>query len=389
MKLAPNQETYLNLKRAIESFEAAVKKKAYRNFKEHYLQTVNNLASSYYQLAEVTDSLKFYQKAIRFYHEAGKINSPRQFPLQYATAQINLGNAYFALTKGQRADARYDRENCQKTIFTLEEALKYQINETAPSSTQALALNNLGCACYIMATGEPMGNNKIIQLAYRELLKVRKFEQIPPRYAYAQYNYHLETGHPSVTGLEDKANYCKRAVETLQEALKIYNQTEFPIEYATVQNNLGNAYFRLTEIDYQSKNFKYAIEAYQQALIVWSPELLPILSANTYNNLGNAYLKLAKIEDQVGNCQKAAQAFEKTLEVYILKQYPLNFAIAQDNLKTAYSMISELENSLEIYKQTFQACEAALKVFTKRRFPKKYRLLKYEVDNLVKLLIYQ
>ncbi|MGQ9595689.1 MAG: CHAT domain-containing protein, partial [Anaerolineae bacterium] len=57
-----------------------------------------------------------------------------------------------------------------------------------------------------------------------------------------------------------------RAIEAYRQALTVYTPETAPLEYATTQNNLGNAYSDLAQVREREANLGRAIEAYRQAL---------------------------------------------------------------------------------------------------------------------------
>jgi tetratricopeptide (TPR) repeat protein len=60
----------------------------------------------------------------------------------------------------------------------------------------------------------------------------------------------------------------KISIKAYEEALKVTTLDRFPMQYATTQNNLGNAYSTLAEVEAKAENCKKAIEAYEEALKV-------------------------------------------------------------------------------------------------------------------------
>ena len=72
------------------------------------------------------------------------------------------------------------------------------------------------------------------------------------------------------------------AIECYQQALRFYTPESDPHRYATVQNNLGNAYAEQPTGD-RARNLALAIECYQQALrfriprdrAIWIPKDSP------------------------------------------------------------------------------------------------------------------
>ncbi|MBS9771888.1 MAG: CHAT domain-containing protein, partial [Trichodesmium erythraeum GBRTRLIN201] len=94
-----------------------------------------------------------------------------------------------------------------------------------------------------------------------------------------------------------------------QQALLVYTQTDFPIDWATTQNNLGSAYSQRIKGD-QAQNIEAAIVAYQQALQVRTLEVYPIDHLQTTRNLGNLYFDNQNWQLAADNYKKAITAVE-------------------------------------------------------------------------------
>ena len=61
-----------------------------------------------------------------------------------------------------------------------------------------------------------------------------------------------------------------------------------PLDWATTQNNLGNALKTLGERESGTARLEEAVAAYREALEEWTRERVPLDWAMTQNNLGNA-----------------------------------------------------------------------------------------------------
>jgi tetratricopeptide (TPR) repeat protein len=86
-----------------------------------------------------------------------------------------------------------------------------------------------------------------------------------------------------------------------------------PLQYATTQNNLGNAYAALPTGD-RAANLERAIECYREALRAYTPEAAPLGYAMIQNNLGMAYLYLPT-GDRTANLQQALEYAEAALRI--------------------------------------------------------------------------
>ena len=375
-KLSQYIEPDVNCKKAIKSYEEALKVYTLERFPMDYAMTQNNLGIAYSMLAEVENKADNCKKAIKACEEALKVYTLERFPTDYAMTQNNLGNAYRTL-----AEVENKADNCKKAIKSYKEALKVYTLERFPMD-YAMTQNNLGIAYSMLAEVENKADNckKAIK-ACEEALKVRTLERLPMDYAMTQNN--LGNAYGMLAEVENKAKNCKKAINAYEEALKVYTLERFPMDYARTQNNLGNAYRMLAEVENKAENCKKAIKACEEALKVRTLERLPMDYAMTQNNLGNAYGRPAEVENKADNCKKAIKAYEEALKVYTLERLPMDYAMTQNNLGTAYSMLAEVENKAENCKKAIEAYEKALMVFTREKFPEIYPFVE---QNLRKLL---
>ncbi len=233
-----------------------------------YITAQNNIGNAYRTLAEVEDKALNFKRAIEEYHHALKIATVNQFPIQYVMTQNNIGNAYRTL-----ADVEDKALNCKKAIG-----------------------------------------------AYEKALRVTPVEQFPIQYAMTQNN--IGVAYRRLAEVEDKAQNCKKSIEEYHHALKIVTIEQFPMDYAMTQNNIGIAYGILAEVEDKNQNCKKAIEAFQNAFKVTHVEQFPIEYAMVQNNIGKAYGELAKVEDKNQNCKKAIEAYQNALKIFTAESYP-------------------------------------------------------------------
>ena len=82
-----------------------------------------------------------------------------------------------------------------------------------------------------------------------------------------------------------------RAIECYQWALRVYNEAEFPTDWAMIQNDLGLAHWMLPTGD-RTANRTRAIKYFRAAFRVYTEADSPVHWAMTQNVLGNAYRNL-------------------------------------------------------------------------------------------------
>jgi tetratricopeptide (TPR) repeat protein len=163
----------------------------------------------------------------------------------------------------------------------------------------------------------------------------------------------------------------QRAIECYQAALRIYTEETAPQEWATTQNNLGNAYSDLPTGD-QGENLRRAIERYEAALRVYTEEAAPRDWAMTQNNLGIAYANLPT-GDRGENLRRAMEYYEAALRVYTEEAAPHDWAMTQSNLGAAYQKLPTGDRG-ENLRLAIERYEAALRVRTEEAAPHQWAM---------------
>ncbi|HWP47239.1 MAG TPA: tetratricopeptide repeat protein [Candidatus Limnocylindrales bacterium] len=85
----------------------------------------------------------------------------------------------------------------------------------------------------------------------------------------------LNPGKEKMKDPDISATCLQQMIKDYEEALEVYTMDHFPVQYATLQHNLGNAYRKLAEIENRNENLKRALEAYEEALKVFTKEKFP------------------------------------------------------------------------------------------------------------------
>ena len=85
-------------------------------------------------------------------------------------------------------------------------------------------------------------------------------------------------------------------------------------------------------------NWNKAIQAFQKSLKVYTIEDFPMDYATSQNNLGAAYGTLAGIKDKTENCNKAIKAFQESLKVYTKEKFPEVYRKIEKNIKNVYKL---------------------------------------------------
>jgi tetratricopeptide (TPR) repeat protein len=90
-------------------------------------------------------------------------------------------------------------------------------------------------------------------------------------------------------------------VAAYRAVLQEYTRDRFPLEWATTQNNLGDALLKLGEEESGTGHMGEAVAAFRAALQERTRERVPLEWAGTQNNLGNALAELGEREPGTGH----------------------------------------------------------------------------------------
>ncbi len=121
--------------------------------------------------------------------------------------------------------------------------------------------------------------------AYQRALRTFEATRHPVEFAILQNN--LATAFLAMSVTDERARLREAlAVQCFEEGLKAVTLIDHPAEYAMLQNNLGNALQYASSTHAMENNLR-AIAAYDEALKVRSPSSTPLEYANTMANKAN------------------------------------------------------------------------------------------------------
>ncbi|HLP87754.1 MAG TPA: hypothetical protein VK184_03980 [Nostocaceae cyanobacterium] len=182
--------------------------------------------------------------------------------------------------------------------------------------------------------------------AYHQALGVFTWQDYPQEYAILYNN--IAIAYLSMPMPSERENLRQGlAVQSFETALQHINLIDHPREYAMLQNNLGNALQYLVS-SHPIENNLQAIAAYNEALKVRNPKDTPLEYANTISNKANALFNLPDDPEkpELGNLQNLLQA----------KAY-------YQEASQIFTQNKQLEQA-EIISQSLQDIEAEIQAFT-------------------------
>ncbi|MEL6342417.1 MAG: hypothetical protein AAFV53_04750 [Myxococcota bacterium] len=116
------------------------------------------------------------------------------------------------------------------------------------------------------------------------------------------------------------------AIQAYQRALRFFNATQHPREYAILHNNLATAYLSM-RMDPQRGPLReaLAVQSFQEALRCVTLESDPVEYAMLQNNLGNA-LQATRTTRPFEHLTRAVEAYDEALKVRTAYDTPVEFA---------------------------------------------------------------
>ena len=145
------------------------------------------------------------------------------------------------------------------------------------------------------------------------------------------------------------------AVAAYRTALDVYTRADLPQQWATTQNNLGNALQRQGERTSGEEGMRLlaeAVAAYRTALDVRTRADLPQDWAMTQNNLGvalKAQALLSSVEQREPLLREAIEALQQALAEHPYEYLPHDWAQTQNNLAKTYDALQDWEHAAECY----------------------------------------
>lgn len=349
---------------------------------DNLAESQKNLAALYTQRIKgnKADNL---QKALEYGNLALTEYTREKYPSDWAHLQIALGNIYLEPIMKEEAD------NIEKSIEHHQEALKVFTYQDFPFEW-ASCQHNLGEAYRYRLLEEKAENIEIAINYYKNALKeykLKKHSLSDVEFARTK-NCLGEAYRERIRG--DQVENLEIAITHYLEALNKYNRQDFPWDWASVNNNLGNAYFfrsrearkeyirqsqKLSQdwillnedlaIERILSNLNEGIKHYQNALEIWTKEAYPWGFALVKMNLGNAYRE--RLTNQAEALEKAIEAHQDALSVYNSNNFPYDWARVQIGLGTAYCERIH-GNKADNLEKGIKALQDALYVCTRQDF---------------------
>ncbi len=140
-----------------------------------------------------------------------------------------------------------------------------------------------------------------------------------------------------------------------------------PLNWAGIQNNLGNALARLGERETSTTQLEEAVGAYRAALSEWTRERVPLNWAMTQTNLGTALLRLGERKKSAALLCDALARHVAAWEVFAPHRHPYADTAKQGGARDIATLKEHFEPS------TYQDCLERHKPLLQQMYPAEQR----------------
>ena len=252
------------------------------------------------------DRLANLRRAIDCLNQALVIYGAESMPLEYAAAQVNLGNVYRDLARNEYG------VDLRRAIRCYRRALHVYAGHGAESIVQdglAIVRINLGLAYLDIPHGKhKRALNQAIEY-FTQALAFFTPDQSPHQYANAQHNL-AQAYVQFPTG--NTEGDLTTAIQCLTEALRFRTAQETPSSYALTHNSLGKAYMALPARtpEERQQNLTHAIESFREALRFRTAAIVPRDCRDTAFHLCWAHCERSEWLEAKTACATAIDAAE-------------------------------------------------------------------------------
>ncbi len=313
---------------AIENYNEILENISANDNSELYAHVLTNVGNAFYLLSETKDvrknincAIDQYEKVIEFYKMQESEN--------YAYVSNNLGNAYRVLF-----EITGDKKDLEKSLNLINEALEFYTGKDFLLDS-ALVNYNMGLTYY----GLGMKDEAYASLCeaeglYREALKL--YTRDHDSYIFAMIQFNIGNIFAIISEMESSEMNLQESMNAYEEVLKVWSVESYPVNYAKIHKCMGDVYRRRYEIDGNAESLKLAIKEYWESLRLFGIKKYPVDYAKTCTALGDMYLKLSYYEGDCNLLMKAMTSYNKALTVFKLDEYPVYFNHIGGKLNQVY-----------------------------------------------------
>lgn len=327
--------------------------------------------------------------ALKASNEALQIFSARNFPLEFARTQYQVGLIYTYLAgrdadRTQAEQAReafrasreiYARLNLTAALERVEEGMS-ELAARQPdltwTETEIALLDDEHTHDHDEANTTGLARQPVSEGSVEQRRPVaRPVVPTPEDLAYEE----LQRGYAALKqdpASGDTLDRYKQAVSHFENALKTYDRQATPVRWAEAQNGLGAALWGLRSGAIGISRVDASIEAFQKALDVYTREDNAEQFAVTQSHLGAAWHFKARQSDAAQGVKPALEAYEAALKVWSAEGRPVEYARLCNSVADLYLLLAEKRDPERYVQLALQMLEAAIQAQNREANPRSY-----------------
>jgi len=161
----------------------------------------------------------------------------------------------------------------------------------------------------------------------------------------------------------------ERAIAAFMAALQVFTQAQSPYDWAETLYNLATARQALGRQLDDAKLLKESVDGYTDALLEWSRDESPVEWASTMFQLGATFHTHGKLLKGNRTFQKSVVSFKNALKGFDADSHALALAASHNSCGTVLHHLAESEQNAERMEEAIRSYEAALSVCMEQQQP--------------------
>lgn len=161
----------------------------------------------------------------------------------------------------------------------------------------------------------------------------------------------------------------EKAIASFNLALEEFKQEDSPTDWATTQYNLATATQALGRQQDDAKLLKISIDAYTNALLEWTQDHTPELWATTMFQLGASFYAHGKLLKGNRTFQKSVVAFKNALVLLDADNHALALSATHNSRGAVLQHLAESEENPARLEEAIRSYETALLVAQEQQLP--------------------
>ena len=298
----------------------------------------------------------------------------------------NASNCYSALASAAPNDDER-RERLKQAVDAIEKAVDLYRKLNLPADL-AMSLNNASNCYSSLASAAPNDDDRRERLkravdAIEEAIRIRRKLNLPADLAGSLNNVSnrysdLASAAPND---DERRERLKQAVDAIEEAIRIRRKLNLPADLASSLNNAAICYSSLASSapndDERRERLNQALEGIEEAVDLYRKLNLPADLAGSLNNASTCYSSLASAapndDERRERLKQAVDAIEEAVDLHRKLNLPADLAASLNNASIPYSALASSarddDERRERLNQAVDAIEKAVDLYRKLNLP--------------------